>query len=648
MAPRHFVLATAGHVDHGKSALIKCLTGTDPDRLPEEKARGITIDLGFAFLPMTSADGEQIIAGIVDVPGHEDFVRNMIAGVGSIDLALLVVAADDGWMPQTEEHLQILMYLGVNRIVVAVTKADLGRVESVAEQIRHELEGTPFSRSRIIATSVHLGSGISELKDAILAEWSALPRAEHPEKPRLFLDRAFTLRGLGTVVTGTLAGGSLRVGQSVYVHPANFTTRIRSIQTHGRAVELAPAGARTALNLPDVPLGESARSVRRGDVITTLAADSSCTLDVLLEVSARQVPPKSKTRPLQSSAMVDVHHGTSRTPAKIVLLEGDPVPPGGQAFAQLRLSAPLFAFLGDRLVIRDRSQQQTLAGALVLDPDASRSSFRRAHQQAFLRARAAGWQNPDVAVGSEIARSEFVDISTLLRKSKFTSAEIAASIDRLRASGQVVVLGNFAAASSAWQNIRARAGALIDQAHATNPELPGLDLNTFRSAFRELSPEMVETLLLDLCQGNFLRKGQAIARPAHARALPAQLEPVASRIRQTLAAKPLDPPARKLVAPDRAAQQALQFLISQGSVVDISADLVLSREAFDTIQSAVRHFLSTSGPATTSQIRQELQTSRRMIVPLLEYLDRARVTRRIGDQRTLADGAIAGTAGSSD
>ena len=635
-------------MDHGKSALIKSLTGTDPDRLPEEKARGITIDLGFASLPMISASGEQIVAGIVDVPGHEDFVRNMIAGVGSIDLALLVVAADDGWMPQTEEHLQILLYLGVNRLVVALTKADLGGVDRVEEQIRQELEGTPFSRSPIVTTSVHLGSGISELKDAILKEWSTLAFTDHPEKPRLPLDRAFTLRGLGTVVTGTLGGGSLRAGQSVFVQPANFTTRIRSIQTHGCAVEIAPAGARTALNLPDVPLGESARSVRRGDVITTLEADSSSTLDVLLEVSGRQVPPKAKARPIQTSAIVDVHHGTSRTPAKIMLLECDSLPPGGQALAQLRLSAPLFAFLGDRLVLRDRSQQQTLAGALVLDPDASRSSFRRANQHAFLRARAAHWQDPDVCVGSEIARSEFVNISTLLRKSKFTSTEVSAAIDRLRSVGEIVVLGNFAAASGSWQKLRARASALIDQAHATNPELPGLDLNTFRAAFRELSPEVLETLLLDLCQGNFMRKGQAIARQDHAAALPAQLEPVASRIRQTLAAKPFDPPARKLVAPDRTAQQALQFLISQGSVVDVSAELVLLRDPFDAIQSVVRRFLSTHGPATTSQIRQELQTSRRIIVPLLEYLDRAGVTRRIGDQRILADGAIAGTAGPLD
>src|SRR5213592_2701036 len=241
---RYFIIGTAGHVDHGKSALVKALTGTDPDRLPEEKRRQITIDLGFAELNLTAPSGDKIHAGIVDVPGHEDFVRNMIAGVGSIDLALLVVAADDGWMPQTEEHLQILTYLGVRRSVIALTKSDLGQIDNVHEQIRTQLRNTAFARSPIIPTSVRTGEGIESLKCALDSEFAAMQAQRDFGKPRLFVDRAFTLHGVGTVATGTLTGGQIRRGQNVVVQPQDFEARIRSIQSHGSELECAQPGMR--------------------------------------------------------------------------------------------------------------------------------------------------------------------------------------------------------------------------------------------------------------------------------------------------------------------------------------------------------------------------------------------------------------------
>ena len=236
---RHFIIATAGHVDHGKSALVKALTGTDPDRLPEEKKRQITIDLGFAVLNLTAPNGDKIHAGMVDVPGHEDFVRNMIAGVGSIDLALFVVAADDGWMPQSEEHLQILNYLGAQRAVVALTKSDLGRIDVVTNQIREQLTGTSFADSPIVPTSVRTGTGIEKLAYTLASQLAKTESQRDIRKPRLFIDRVFTLRGTGTVVTGTLIGGSLRRGQQIVVYPSNLETRIRSIQSHGNELDVA-------------------------------------------------------------------------------------------------------------------------------------------------------------------------------------------------------------------------------------------------------------------------------------------------------------------------------------------------------------------------------------------------------------------------
>src|SRR5881396_1726912 len=296
MTETHFVIAMAGHVDHGKSALVKALTGTDPDRLPEEKARQITIELGFAHLQLSaplstinrvqsSSDQPSTFSiGIVDVPGHEDFVRNMIAGVGSIDLALFVVAADDGWMPQSEEHLQILNYLGAQRAVVALTKSDLGRIDVVTNQIREQLTGTSFADSPIVPTSVRTGTGIEKLANTLASQLARTEPQRDIRKPRLFIDRVFTLRGIGTVVTGTLTGGSLRRGQQIVVYPTNLETRIRSIQSHGHELEVAQPGMRTAINLPDLRVDQ----IKRGDVVTLPGHGApTSTLIVLVEKPLR-------------------------------------------------------------------------------------------------------------------------------------------------------------------------------------------------------------------------------------------------------------------------------------------------------------------------------------------------------------------------
>ncbi len=288
----NFILATAGHVDHGKSALVKALTGTDPDRLPEEKARGITIDLGFAHLevcdrfpalskPQSGSDQLSTFSiGIIDVPGHEDFVRNMIAGVGSIDLALLVVAANEGWMPQTEEHLQIISYLDAKRLVVALTKIDLAIDGTAADQIRERLRDTEFADAQIVPTSIRSGAGLDDLKNTLAQEFARLPAPRDLGKPRLFVDRAFTLRGIGTVITGTLMDGQFRTGDMVFVQPRNISARIRSLQNHGRDVEVAQASTRVAMNLPDLQIGTD---VQRGDVITSRSFELAPIIDVHLD-----------------------------------------------------------------------------------------------------------------------------------------------------------------------------------------------------------------------------------------------------------------------------------------------------------------------------------------------------------------------------
>ncbi len=635
MTAKHFILATAGHVDHGKSALVKALTGTDPDRLPEEKARQITIDLGFAELNLAAPDEQRFHIGIVDVPGHEDFVRNMIAGVGSIDLALLVVAADDGWMPQTEEHVQILNYLRVQRGVVALTKSDLGDIGVVAEQIREKLRDTPFARASIVPTSIRTGEGIENLKDALATELATAEPQRDICKPRLFVDRAFTLRGIGTVVTGTLSGGSIRRSQDVFVQPGNVSARVRSIQNHGRDVEIAQPGMRTAINLPDFSIGEN--GIQRGDIITVDSLGSpQATIDVFLERSSRLKRNSPGARPVKNGGSVQVHFGTGRVAAKIKLLEQPALGAGQSAIARLRLDSPIIALVGDRFVIRDSSEQNTIAGGTVLDPDADRANFRSSAQIQFLRARATAPHDVNVCIRSQLQRDQWTDSKTLLVRSNFSVDEISEALSRLSHDGEVVLAGDIVASASYWQNLANRAAALIDRAHEKNPERRGVDLSELRAALEIDSDKIFSAVISELTRNGFVRFENQIARASHRPSLPLELLSVAENIRAALSAKRFDPPDRKGLSQDRNFQQALRFLIDKGEIVEITREIVVLRQTAEEMQKTITEFLSEHGSATASQLRQKIGTTRRVIIPFLEYLDRTGVTLRVGDERVLA------------
>jgi selenocysteine-specific elongation factor len=641
LTAHHFVIATAGHVDHGKSALVKALTGTESDRLPEEKARGITIDLGFAELNLTRPNSEKFHAGIIDVPGHEDFVRNMIAGVGSIDLALFVVAADDGWMPQTEEHFQILTYLGVQRIIIALSKCDLPNVEIVTAQIREELRGTPFANCQIVPTSVRTGEGIKELKNELARELGKLRPQRDIAKPRLFVDRAFTLRGAGTVVTGTLNGGSIHRGDEVFVQPRNIPARVRSVQNHGREVEIAEAGMRTAMNVPDLSIGEN--GIRRGDLITLQSLGSPrSTLDVFVQRSARLKRNSVAARALRNGSSVQVHFGTARIAAKITLLDTPALAAGQSAIAQLRLDAPVLAFVDDRFVIRDSSEQNTMAGGRVLDPDGDRAKFRSAAQLRFLRTRAAAPFDPAVCIQSQLARDGFAESKTLLLKSNFSGQEIADAVSRLVSDARIAQTGDIAADASYWRNLINEAASLIDRAHKTNPERPGIDLSELRNELKIESEKLFGAVVSGLTQNNFVRSENQIGRVGHRRSLPPQLLSAAEKIRSALSAKRFDPPDRKMFSQDQHLWQALRFLIDQGEVVEAGSEIVLLRDAAKEMEKTIAEFLADNRSATAGQIRERIGTTRRVIIPFLEYLDRIGVTRRIGDQRVLANNKATG------
>jgi selenocysteine-specific elongation factor len=625
----HFIIATAGHVDHGKSALVKSLTGTDPDRLPEEKKRQITIDLGFAELNLTAPNGNKIHAGIVDVPGHEDFVRNMIAGVGSIDLALFVVAADDGWMPQTEEHLQILTYLGVQRAVIALAKSDLGRIDRATEEIRIQLCGTMFAESPIVPTSVRTGEGIEKLKNVIASQFAAMHSEPDFGKPRLFIDRAFTLRGIGTVVTGTLTGGQLHRGQSIIVQPQKLQARVRSIQNHGAEIDCAEPGMRTALNLPDIGMDQ----IKRGDVVTNSDLLASSALSAVIERSPRLGAKDPAARPLKNGASVYLHHGTLRVAAKVTLLERRTLEPGQRTIAHLNLASPIFAFVGDRFVVRDASEQHTIAGGVVLDPDGA--NYRDPMQRKLLLMRATAADDVDVCVRSEIALRGFVPRTTLLNKSRFAAGEISEALARLEAGNEILLREKIAADGEFWKKLLTQAIAVIDEAHKQNPERLGLDLNVLRSELRVEQLDVFEALIAELCAQDFVRKGAAIARTSHHPVLPVKLRAAEGKIREALSQKPFDPPPRRELESDPGARQVLRFLIESGDSIEIAPDVILLRESFERMTSQIADFISRNGPATVSQLRQALGSSRRIMVPLLEKLDRDGVTRRAADKRWL-------------
>jgi selenocysteine-specific elongation factor len=630
-ATRHFILATAGHVDHGKSALIKALTGTDPDRLPEEQLRGITIDLGFAHLelPDSANASSSLVLGIVDVPGHEDFVKNMVAGVGSIDLALLVVAADDGWMPQTEEHLQILTYLGVSRAVVALTKIDLTQDEQgVIAAIREKVRETSFADAPIVPTSVVSGRGLDELKSALSLVLADAPPQADIGKPRLPVDRVFKLQGIGTVVTGTLNGGTLRRGQTVMIQPSGKTARIRNIQSHGRDVEASGPGSRTALNLSL----DAVEDIHRGDVITLNDfGGPSSVLDVRIEISPRA------THAIKDGVRVHAHHGSGNVAARVAFHGDTTLAAGEKAVAQLRLEAPAFVFAGDRFIVRDWAERTTLGGAIVLDPDGDRKRFRRDARMQFLSARAESPADVSRAVATQAAYEGATRKSQLLLKSRFSAAEISGAVAQLAAAGTIVIAGDFIVDAARWQALHRRSTEAIDARHRAHPEQSGLPLTDLRAALNDELPvaDLFDAVVADLCKSEFVRAGTAIRRPSHLPVLPPQLQAAGAKIRATLAEKALDPPSRKDLAPDSGSQQALRFLIQTGEVAEINAEIAMSIDNLKRATEMIRQFIRAKGPATTSDLRQMLGNSRRVVIPLLEKLDRDGVTLRQGDKRLL-------------
>lgn len=616
------IIGTAGHVDHGKTTLIRALTGIETDRLAQEKQRGITIELGFAWFDLP--DGRR--AGIIDVPGHERFVKNMLAGAAGIDLVLLVVAADEGVMPQTREHLAILELLGVQTGIVVITKTDLVEaemVELVEEDIAEALAGTFLATAPRVRVSAQTGQGLAELRRSIAEAVKAAPPRPRRNFSRLPVDRAFVLKGFGTVVTGTLLDGPLEEGDQVLLMPGEIQARIRQLQVHGAHVPVAEPGQRVAVNLA----GIERQDVRRGQVLFRGRG-----LEAADKIAARfQLLPTAP--PLVSNTRVRFHVGSSETLGRAVILGKDQVEPGGDALIQFRLEEPVVAVRGDRYVIRSYSPVTTIGGGEIIEVGRHRLSRRKEAVVQNLLIREGG-EPRDLVLSYLNEGKRPLTRSQLLNRTTMAPAELEEALAQL---GDEVL--SFVADGETWylscrEELAARFQDLLSRWHAANPLRQGMPREEVRARLLpELSSRGFAALLEQALPGTDIEiRGQELALASHQVQLNEEQRRLRDKLMTLLRENPFSPPERQELDGLGDLEPVLKFLQSQGELVQ-AGGLVFAREAVDGAIAILRSHFAKEPQLTLAQFRDYLGTSRKYALPLLEYLDGAGITRRRGDVR---------------
>jgi len=618
MTPR-LTLGTAGHVDHGKTRLVGALTGTDTDRLEEERRRGISIVLGYAELALP--DGARL--SVVDVPGHERFVRTMVGGATGIDLALLCVAADDGVMPQTTEHLAILALLGVAHGVVAITKADLAddaRIAAVADDVRAALRGSPLADAPIVPVSAATGSGLDELVARIADEAARTAPRPASGRVRLPVDRAFALKGIGTVATGTLWSGTLRVGDRIEVQPGGASARVRSLEVHGGPVDEAPAGSRVAAALVGVERDEAPP----GSVLWT---GPPARTSYRLDVEAACLPD---TGGLAHGEHLEVLHGTALAHARAVVLGADAVPAGGRGLVQLRLDAPLAALRGDRVVLRRLAPPGTVAGGRVLDP----APPRHAGGPADLERLGLYAGDDPVAIARAALQGGALRTDDLVARGLLEPDAAATALDAVPG---VVALGDWRLSGSAYAAIGRAVVERLAERRAAHPHDPALPTGALlrETPWRDaLVERLVADGTVERADGGLRLAGAAPAAvPEAARDLVARLaaEPFATHREADLAAG-LDLPADDAWA-------VLAQLDRDGVIARLPGGLAVDRAAYERAVGLVRERCAGGGAITLADLRDATDSSRKVAQALLERMDADRITRRTGDERILRRGA---------
>ena len=629
---RHVVVGTAGHIDHGKTSLVKALTGTDTDRLPEEKARGITIDLGFAFLE--EPDGLTI--EIVDVPGHERFIKNMLAGVGGIDVAMLVIAADEGVMPQTREHFGICSLLHIRSGLVVLTKTDLVEpdwLELVREDVAGLVRGTFLDSCPIVAASAKTGEGIPELRATLRELAARVPARGIDHLPRLPIDRVFTIKGFGTVITGTLLAGRLRVDDRVEVFPAGVQAKVRGLQTHGHTVEQSSAGQRTAVNLQ----GVERLAVERGNVVGlpgTLVPSEL--VDGTLELLA------DAPRPLKTRDRVRVHAGTSEIMARVLLLDRQELAPGQSTFARFRLEGRLVALPGDRFVIRSYSPMVTIGGGTLLDiapPRFKRKAPALIAHLALLRE-----DSPEAVVEEHVrhAGGAGVRVAPLSGRVPFGPERLRGLLDTLQAGGRIVAIDrDWFVHREGLTRLRDLTLAALEQFHRASPLRPGMSREELRGRAGAPDERVFAHLLTTLEGDGLVRSDRDKVRLAsHEVRLSPEQQKAADRLEQEFLTAAAAPPSPE-EALARAGQsgdeehELFQVLIEARKLVRVKESLYFHAQALEAIQDKLVAMLRERKEIGPGDIKDLLGISRKYAIPLLEFFDARRVTARVGERRVL-------------
>lgn len=629
---KHVIIGTAGHVDHGKTLLIKALTGIDTDRLAEEKKRGITIELGFAHLDWP--DGTQ--AGIVDVPGHEKFIRNMLSGAGGIDLAMLVIAADDGVMPQTVEHLDILTLLGIRDGLVVITKADLVDpewLEMMGEEIRERVKGTFLEGKPVLTVSAVTGQGIPELREEL---GNLVRRAEEKNLRapfRLPIDRVFSVDGFGTVVTGTLIEGSVSEGDGACLVPSGLETRVRNLQVHGKTVETAYAGQRVAMNLA----GLRKTDIRRGD---TVAKPGSLRVSRMLDVRLQNL--KDSGRIIKNDSQVHLFHGAAEGLAKVVLLGREELKPGESGYAQLRLTEPMATKKGDHFVIRFFSPLETIGGGVILDDQPRRHKRGDAQVPVALRVRESGTGDEQVVQALTEFGRRLPTAGELAARLRREETSVAAALEELCARGTAMepLPGRFIAAA-ALDGVWAECRELLELYHRRNPLHAGMKASELRQKlFKATDFGCADALLTALSrEGKLRRVGERCALADFRVTLTKRQRSIRDRLLDIYLRAEVDTPlTRDVVAmfPESERPEVmpvLESLCTSGELVMLTPQITWHRRTYDRVYEIARDHFASSETLTLAQFRDLLNTSRKYALAALEYFDKNRYTKKEGDLR---------------
>ncbi|MDD2852846.1 MAG: selenocysteine-specific translation elongation factor [Desulfuromonadaceae bacterium] len=632
---KNLILGTAGHIDHGKTLLVKALTGVDTDRLPEEKSRGITIELGFASMLLAG----DIQLGIVDVPGHERFVRAMVAGVGGMDMVMLVIAADEGVMPQTREHLDICRLLGVKQGLVVLTKSDLVDPEwlgLVTEEVRDFVAGSFLEGATIVPVSARSGIGIDLLKEELRTLAGRVDQKRSDGAFRLPVDRAFTVAGFGTVVTGTLLSGQVRVGDEVELFPSGICTKIRGIQVHGGKAEVGYAGQRLALNLQGVDNNQT----QRGDVVAPRGLYRA-TRAVDVEINCL----KSAPRPLKHRSTLRLHSATYEVSAQVILLDRMTLEPGESAFAQLRLATPVLLLNGDPFVLRSYSPSQTVGGGTILDPSPPRRRRRSAEALALLEAMALG-DEPEM-VERLVASSLLSGISfqNLILRSGLSAKRLDAALSLPLSSGRIIQMvrdPRIFLGRDSFHNLCEILRNRIKTYLAINPIKEGIS----REELKTRIPARSDGRFFGQCLQYLENEKRVVADRDQVRlpdraggAVESNVD-VQQKLEDILAGGGAEPPTVKelceqLALPEKIAIEHLSLLVRQGRAVKVKNDLFYAPAPLQAISETMVAYLREKGEITPAEFREITGLSRKFMIPVLEYFDSLRITVRAGDKRFL-------------